>query len=662
MVRRSSAGVGQRLIRAAIVALVALGAGAGALRAQTFDASMLRKPALLDAPWLIQAGDDAAWAKPGFDDSRWPLFDPHDSLLSLFPRSTPPVVWYRLHVKVDASDRGLALDEINISHAFEIYVNGERLISNGQVNPYKPYTLGARVLRRIPDRLLATGSIVIAMRVRISKVEWLGSQNPGFYANNLEIGQAATLYNENWLTVVGGNALVWLQRASLVSLGFVALMLLAGERRVVEYKWVAAWGLLTLCESPEPFVAAWRNIPVGWEIFTDVFRLGMPYVIVSVYFSFVGQKGGWGWKMILVFAGVLDMLSGFQSLLFTSPLRVQLYMNLPFAALLAGVVPIVLATHWRKGNQEAGILLIPVVCYSLYIYAELFLETLFEVPMWKPLALRGFELIDHYPVGPFAVSLNQVSGIFSTISLAVIMIWRSAKTSRQQARLEGEIAAAREVQQVILPERTATVPGFTVESVYEPAQQVGGDFYQILPTGDGGMLAVIGDVAGKGLPAAMLVSVLVGATRGVAEYTSDPAELLANLNERLVGRAGGGFSTALAAQIGAQGDVAMANAGHLPPYFDGMEVPLPGALPLGVKSGSRYETVRFKLPPGSRLTFYSDGIVEATNARGELFGFDRSSEMALQPVGAILKAAKEFGQHDDMTVIAITRATAASAA
>jgi serine phosphatase RsbU (regulator of sigma subunit) len=228
--------------------------------------------------------------------------------------------------------------------------------------------------------------------------------------------------------------------------------------------------------------------------------------------------------------------------------------------------------------------------------------------------------------------------------------------------LEAEIAAAREVQQVILPESGATFPGFKVESVYEPAQQVGGDFYQILSTRDGGMLGVIGDVAGKVLPAAMMLSVLVGATRGVAEYTSDPAELLANLNERLVGRGGGGFSTALVAHINANGEVVIANAGHLPPYLNGLEVTLPGALPLGVQSGAKYETVAFNLPIGGRLTFYSDGIMEAQNAQGEMFGFERSGEMSMQPVSAIVKAAKEFGQQDDMTVVVIARDAAVASA
>ena len=265
-----------------------------------------------------------------------------------------------------------------------------------------------------------------------------------------------------------------------------------------------------------------------------------------------------------------------------------------------------------------------------------------------------------WTLGPSLINTGSIDGCLFILSLAIIIVLRSTRISRQQALIESEMAAAREVQQIILPEQIESVPGFAIESAYEPAQQVGGDFFQILPAPEGSLLLVIGDVAGKGLPAAMLVSVLVGAIRGVAEYTSDPAELLANLNQRLVGRVAGSFSTALAARIFPDGAVVLANAGHLPPYLDGREVEIPGALPLGAKAGTRYETIRFQLPRGSRLTFYSDGIVEAQNAKGELFGFERSREISMEPVEAIVEAAKQFGQQDDMTVIAITRDAAAA--
>lgn len=145
----------------------------------------------------------------------------------------------------------------------------------------------------------------------------------------------------------------------------------------------------------------------------------------------------------------------------------------------------------------------------------------------------------------------------------------------------------------------------------------------------------------------------------MVEFTKDPAELLDHLNERLLGRTKGGFSTTVAARIAAAGMVTIANAGHLPPYLDGREVELPAALPLGILKGSRYETTRFTLAPGSRLTFYTDGVVEAQNPKGELFGFERGRSISTRPAGAIVEEAKKFGQSDDITVVTVERAGAA---
>src|SRR5215472_912346 len=116
-------------------------------------------------------------------------------------------------------------------------------------------------------------------------------------------------------------------------------------------------------------------------------------------------------------------------------------------------------------------------------------------------------------------------------------------------------------------------------------------------------------------------------------------------------KAGGGFSTATAAYISAEGIVSIANAGHLSPYLDGEEVQFPGALPLGVTADAIYETTQFHLAPGSRLTFYSDGVVEAQNHKGELFGFERGREMSTEPASVIARSARSFGQQDDITVI-----------
>jgi hypothetical protein len=631
--------------------------GASSAHAQTFYATDLREPADLGGKWLVHAGDDPAYARPDFDDAQWTLFDPHTSITTLFPRTRPEVVWYRLHVKVDPAQTGLALKELELGRAFEIYVNGERLIASGRIAPYAPYTLNARVMERIPDRLLATGSLIIALRVHISSVEW-SAQNPGFDASNLTIGQENTIYRYDWLAVIGQNALEWFGQLLLIALGTVALVLYSSQRRQTEYLWIFALGAFNFLQLPFHVLFKFQNVPMAWEVAVDMLRIVHPFLWVSLYFSFVRHRIGWRWRIYLGLTGIGFALSALQGSILAASETLQLLESIPYVVLLSIVTPIILLKHFRRGNREAGILLIPVILLSLYVYAEVALGTMFEIPAWRSIAIQGFNLVERFPAGPFSVSLDDVSGMLSTLSLAIIMLLRSTTMSHRQAQLESELAAAQQVQQILVPEHVETVPGFTVESIYQPAQQVGGDFFQILPDGKCGLLVVVGDVAGKGLPAAMMVSVLVGAIRGIAEYTTDPSELLANLNERLIGRIQGSFSTALAAHISADGAVNIANAGHLSPYLDGKEVDLPGALPLGVAVGVRYETTGFRFEPGSRLTFYSDGVVEAQNQKGELFGFERAMAISTQTAAIIVETAKKFGQEDDITVVSITRAPA----
>jgi Stage II sporulation protein E (SpoIIE) len=232
---------------------------------------------------------------------------------------------------------------------------------------------------------------------------------------------------------------------------------------------------------------------------------------------------------------------------------------------------------------------------------------------------------------------------------------RYVQTRTEKALLENEMAAARQVQQVILPDLHQPFTAFAIESVYKPARELGGDFFQILPVEDGGLLFVIGDVAGKGLPAAMLVSMLIGSIRATAEDTHDPVVLLRKLHRAIVGRTPDGFATALAALMASDGTVTIANAGQLSPYLNGEEIELPGALPLGISGGGQYETVKLVLRPGCRLTFLSDGVVEAQSASGELFGFDRTKAASRESAAAIVEAAVQFGQADDITVVTIER-------
>ncbi|HWE85596.1 MAG TPA: SpoIIE family protein phosphatase [Terracidiphilus sp.] len=650
----------------AIIAPLVFFAAAQALPAQSaapvvFDATHIHEPVNLGGTWLVHAGDDLAYARPDFDDSRWTPFDTGSSLVTLYGRQQPPVIWYRLRVKVDPADTGLGLSENNLSDAFEIYVNGQRLIANGQVKPFRPSTFAARLRAPIPNRLVASGELMIALRVHISPTQWNG-QGPGYFPSNLTLGQFDTLYRDDWLAAIGQNLDDWVYRLLMLGVGLIALVLWWAQRSQKEYLWIVAASVLMLCDSPLPVISPFINVPEHWVIFQNLFHLASPFVTGSLYFSFIRYRVGWAWRGFFLFAGVTNVLASLQGVIFTVPLTFQVFINLPYIVLLSIFIPVVLAIHWRRGNREAGILLIPSVLFSLYIYLLIAVTFLFQIPASRQSAIRLSNSINSFPVGPFSVSLAELSEILSTLALGVIILLRSSRTGRRQALLESELVAAQQIQQLLVPEQVGAIPGFRVDSIYLPAQQVGGDFFQVLPSGEGGLLVIVGDVAGKGLPAAMLVSVLVGAIRATAEFTHDPAKLLAGLNDRLVGRAGGALTTAAAALITADGLVTIANAGHLPPYLDGREVALPGALPLGVVAGVAYTIAEFALEPGSCLTFCSDGVVEAQNAQGELFGFERAQEKSTHSAADLAEAARKFGQQDDITVVTIEWAGATVAA
>jgi serine phosphatase RsbU (regulator of sigma subunit) len=189
---------------------------------------------------------------------------------------------------------------------------------------------------------------------------------------------------------------------------------------------------------------------------------------------------------------------------------------------------------------------------------------------------------------------------------------------------------------------------------------VGGDFFQIIPLDGeyaGSTLILLGDVSGKGLKAAMTVSLIVGAARTLARFAPRPAVLLAELNYRLHGRLQGGFTTCLAMRLEADGHCTVASAGHPAPFLNKHELELPGALPLGLMADASYEEREFEMGEGDHFALYTDGLLEARSASGEIFSFARLDALfATQPDAArATEAAVDFGQDDDITVLTLTR-------
>ena len=314
------------------------------------------------------------------------------------------------------------------------------------------------------------------------------------------------------------------------------------------------------------------------------------------------------------------------------------------------LVTLIRATIRR--NFEAGLLLIPLLLTIVGIAEPILTSGMANWaghPYNSPLTFQA---------GPIPIHFASVADFTGMLAIVIIIFARFLRIQRDRERASSELAAARNVQELMIPHEKLSTPGFEVDSVYDPATEVGGDFYHITVTPEGGMLVVIGDVAGKGLKAAMNVSMVMGALRRASD--PDPAKILESLNRVLLGSES--FTTCQAAWFGGNGELVIANAGHLPPYLNSQEVALPGGLPLGVLPENTYEEVRMYLHPGDRILFMSDGVVEARHGSGELFGFERVHNLSNQSAFYIADAAKEFGQEDDITVVSVRRLAQAVAA
>jgi hypothetical protein len=270
--------------------------------------------------------------------------------------------------------------------------------------------------------------------------------------------------------------------------------------------------------------------------------------------------------------------------------------------------------------------------------------------------------INFTPLG-FTISIGSISTILSLLIITVMLLGRFITAQKAKEQWKLEIAQARHIQQVLIPNELPHLADLNIESVYRPAREVGGDFFQIVPNQkDGTSLIAFGDVTGKGLQAGMLVALIIGAIRAAAEHDNNPQRILEVLNEQLCERESAS-ATCMIMRFAPDGTVDLANAGQLPPYRNGVEMEIQGALPLGILSGMDFPVTSFELEPGDSLLIMSDGVVEAQNAQGELFGFERIAEMLRQPTTTdeIATAAQKFGQTDDILVLRVERSAAQKA-
>lgn len=243
--------------------------------------------------------------------------------------------------------------------------------------------------------------------------------------------------------------------------------------------------------------------------------------------------------------------------------------------------------------------------------------------------------------------------LFLLVLLAIVIGFSSdfakrvAESQQAESRLRQELSTASRIQNESLDTLSGEANGWRWQVAYAPSQEVGGDFYQVIQLPAGGLLVLVGDVSGKGLAAALNVSEILGAFRALCAVESQPGRILAALNSLLRQRKHAGFVTACCLHLQHQ-QVTIANAGHLPPYLDGKEFAPPSSLPLGILTDAVYPE---HTTAAQHVLLLTDGIPEARNSAGELFGFTRTLDALPGGAAPLVETASTWGQDDDMTVL-----------
>ena len=305
-----------------------------------------------------------------------------------------------------------------------------------------------------------------------------------------------------------------------------------------------------------------------------------------------------------------------------------------------------------------------------------------DVKMVVPLVSQG-ELIGLLNLGPRR-SQQEYSAddrtLLDNLAMQAAPAVRVAQLVRQQQaevqereRIEQELRVARLIQQTLLPKAVPEPPGWKMVAYYQSAREVGGDFYDFISLPDGRLGLIVGDVAGKGVPAALVMATTRSILRGAARPSKSPGQVLKRANDMLYPDIPANmFVTCLYAILDPiSGLLQYANAGHDLPYLrhaSGIAELRATGMPLGLMPGMHYEDKEVMLEPGDDVLFYSDGLVEAHNPQQEMFGFPRLRRLVAEhPTGggvtlidfllAVLTqfTGDEWEQEDDITLVTLQR-------
>ncbi len=608
----------------------------------------LRAQSMLAAQPVLRYhyGDNPAWADLGFNDGAWPTA--RDGSFPAPANESDGFFWVRARIAVPADVAGpLAIGSQTFDgspHVQEVWVNGRLVGRYGDFPPHANPLIPPQILVfDIPADVAQPGSMaIVALRTWNEPVNWsesLVQRHPDPVKANFSIGSAPLLH----VLAAESQDRAWLQfwpqfcinlLFIMMGLCVLALGVWARDRRLLLCAlWLVTLPVFLVFRPLPSLLAGWRA-PMLNTAFFVVNAIGMCVVVefiwtVQEFRDRIFRSAAHLCWIGLTIGGVFSFNWMHPGALTSAGRLTLVWLLFAFNVITSGADLVALAGRGRNRPIAAAMLLISV-SYFLGIAGN----------------PARFDLL--------GIDFFATAFYLSTIFIAILLMWQTWTAWHKAEGLRIEFSAARKVQQRLVPDALPYIDRFRLEAAYIPAAEVGGDFYQVFPQIDGSALVVIGDVSGKGLKAAMTGALVIGALRNMAQDNLPPSQILNRLNAQLAASSDGGFVTCLAAHVASNGVLTLANAGHLSPYRNHEEVPVEPGLPLGVTGDVDYAESTFMLIHGETLTFLSDGVVEAQNAQGELFGFERTRSISSQPAEQIVAAAQQFGQQDDITVLTLT--------
>lgn len=586
-------------------------------------------------------GDDMRWAAPDLDESDW---QPAATWLGV----ATPTPYFWLRCRFDPRQLSTAVNpqlQVSGDLAWQVFADGRLIGASGNI------VTGAHTAGLVVDYSAAAFSqrsapVVVAVRMTFAP-ELNGRQQ----LPELSLGDAELERNAYWSQIyerTQSQWVTWVCYALIASAGLFFMALYWFDRTQHYILWISlVWLGLADLRINEFLAAASVHYSSHLEFLLYSIGQSLPIFVILFFFA-VNRK-----PVPIFFRAVIGINVFYPVALFVAallPLRASVALRWfvevqPTMATLEVVATLAAAfatpfAFLPLRSVRRGQTALAIVCFVWMLMDFAYMVVQFPILNLDVESL--FLRIQPYRSMAIAAVV---------VAMTILLVKQLRTTNQERAELHGEMESAREIQQYLIPEKLPATPGLTIRSVYQPSREVGGDFFQVLPDArDGSTLIVVGDVAGKGLKAGMLAALIVGATRTAFKFTSDPGSILALLNERLQGR---GLVTCLAMRVDGNGSAELANAGHLPPYINGKELAIEGAFPLGALPSASFPLQRFQLREGDSVLLVSDGVIEARNAQGDLFGFERTRALSTQPAEKIAQAAQDFGQDDDITVLTL---------